>query len=262
MSDAPDALDITPPAQSPANNPVTPAPAPLGAIQVQEKKPMVQPEGLSIDIYYNPDRLNAMVSYAKQMVNSKAFTEGIANEFQALAILQTGAEMGMAPMEAIGSFYIVKGKIVMYGAAMTRQLKRHGWKIDYKDEEPGKKTTVVITKEGESHEFTAVSTDPVLGRSQAFKNDPSSKLRWHALSRVLRFYAADAMGSVSYISEDFEDEAPVVTQRNEDGSATPARTRSVKKKAFEEPATAATAPIVDADTGEIVDDEMPSNLEL
>jgi hypothetical protein len=166
---------------------------------------MPQPEGLSLDVFYNADRLKAMGAYGESIVASGEFPKSIANKFQAIAIMQAGAEMGMAPMEAIGSFYIVNGKVSMYGVAVTRQLRKHGWKIAFKDEVPGKKVTVVITKGEESYEYTADEKDPVLQRSTAMKNDPWSKIRWHALSRVLRFNVPEVMSAAPYMAEEMED---------------------------------------------------------
>lgn len=196
-----------------------------------QKQKMEQPDGLAIDTYYNPARLNAMVIYAEQMVASAAFGGSIKNKFQALAILQAGAECGLAPMESIGAFYIVNGKVTMYGAAMSKQLRRHGWKIEYLDEVPGKKVTVKITKGEESYSYTAESTDPVLARSQAFKNDAYSKLRWHALGRLLRFNAPEAMGSVAYIAEEMEEDVTVSVM--DPVAPAPATRKRVVKKAFD-----------------------------
>ena len=181
------------------------SPAPLSLEQQGQKSLMPSPKGLSTDIYYNADRLNAMASFARSMIKSGAFSKNIQNEFQAIAILQTGAEMEMAPMEALDAFYIVNGKVTIYGKAVSRQLRKHGWEIQYLDEEPGKKVTVKVTKGEKTHEYKAISTDPVLSRSVAFKNDPQSKLRWHALSRLVKFSLPEVLGPASEITEEAND---------------------------------------------------------
>lgn len=196
------------------------------------KSKMVQPSGLEVDKYYNPDRLNAMISFARNIIQSKAAIGGIANEYQALVIMQHGVEMGMAPMEALNSLYIVHGKVTIYGAAMTKQLRKQGWKIEYVDEKKGESVTVRITKGDESYSYTADKTDPILQKSQAMKIDPYSKLRWHALARCLRFNAADAMDSVYQIKEDLEDVEVSIKDDSKSTNPISAKT-TVAKKSFD-----------------------------
>jgi len=208
--------------------PKVPTPPPA-TVSISERPKMVQPEGLAIDVYFSPERLNAMISFARQLIQSKAAIGGIQNEFQALAIMQTGAEMGIPPMEALGAFYIVNGKIVMYGAAMTKQLRRHGYTIEYLDETPGEKVTIRLTHGEQVMSYTADKNDPVLKKSRAMTIDPYSKLRWHAMARCLRFQAAEVMGPVQYLAEEFDD---VIVVKEAEGKAETPKPRAVKK-AFE-----------------------------
>lgn len=132
---------------------------------------------------YNPDRVNQMLKMADTFVASGAFGGNIDNAAQAFAIIQAGYEMGFGPMKALNSLYIVKGKIVVYGSAQAELIKRAGYQIKYEDKTGSCKVTV--SKGDEVYTFEATSA--MLKSSQAFKFAPMEKLRYHALSRILRF---------------------------------------------------------------------------
>jgi hypothetical protein len=117
--------------------------------------------------------------------------------------------MGIPPMEAMSSLYIVNGKVTMWGMALSKRLREHGWKIEYL-ESTETVARVKIMKGDESYEYTA--TPGELKNSQAMKFAPKDKLKWHALSRLVRFSVPEILGPVSYLAEEAEEfiEASVV----------------------------------------------------
>lgn len=160
---------------------------------------------MNLDTYYNADRLNMMVKMANEFAKSQAFGADCKTPQAILVKMQAGIEMGMAPMEAMNSLYIINGHVTIYGMAMAKRIRESGWKIDYINETE-KQVTVKVTKEDETHEYTATLEELNKLNSRAAKFAPKEKLRWHALGRILRFNIPEVMGgSVSYIKEEMED---------------------------------------------------------
>lgn len=160
-----------------------------------------------IESFFDAGRLAQMGKMAEAFAKSGAFGADVKNGFTALVKLQAGFEMGMAPMEAMNSLYIVNGHLSIYGMAMIKRLRRAGYKIEYKDEP--KKCLVTVSKEstGERYEFTA--TEEMMVKSTAYKFAPMEKLRYHAIGRIIRFNIPEVLdGGVNYLKEEAEDFKP------------------------------------------------------
>ena len=157
-----------------------------------------------IDLFYNSDRLNLMVLMAREFSKSGAFGGDCKTPEAILVKMQAGIEMGMAPMEAMNSLYIINGHVTIYGMAMAKRIREAGWKIEYLNETP-EACTVKVTKEVEVYEYTSTIQELNKLNSKAVKFAPKEKLRWHALGRILRFNIPEVMGSISYLKEEMED---------------------------------------------------------
>lgn len=169
-----------------------------------EKSALSKPVGNGLG-YFNADQLEQALRIADKFHKAGCFGVDVKNPEQAFVKIQAGAEMGMPPMEAMNSLYIVNGKVTIYGQALSKKLKEHGWNIEYQDCD-SEKATVVITKNGKTHEETATKEDLLKLNSRAVKFAPKDKLKWHALSRLVRFNVPEVLsGSISYVKEEFED---------------------------------------------------------
>lgn len=158
--------------------------------------------------YFDSQNLNQMFELAEKFHKANCFGGNIKNAEQALVMMQAGFEMGIPPVEALNSLYIVNGKITIYGAAMSKRLKLKGWKIKYEDGGLGKSAfcRVVIEKDGEVHEYTATAAELEKLGSKAFGFAPKEKLRWHALSRLIRFEVPEVLDAgISYLQEEMID---------------------------------------------------------
>lgn len=184
---------------------------------------MTQPTTLSnapnidVDLYLSQERNEQMLLMANRFYKADCFTSDIRNPFQAYVKIQAGIEMGLAPMEAMQSLYIVNGKVTLWGSALSKRLRENGWKIIYKDEADKNgnpiKCTVTIKKDDEEYEEVADINEKVLQNSKAMKFAPKDKLRWHALGRLVRFQVPEILGGkVQYLKEEAEDfkEEPIV----------------------------------------------------
>lgn len=158
-----------------------------------------------LDIHFQRERISQMMTIADTLVKANCFGRDVNNAFQAFVKIQAGAEMQMPPMEAMNSLYIVNGKITLWGAAVSKRIRDHGWKITY-EEETETQVTAVVEKNGESHQYTATQKQLKDLGSKAAGFALADKLRWHALGRLLRFHIPEVMGNaVSYLKEEVDD---------------------------------------------------------
>jgi len=169
---------------------------------MEEKKEIVI-QKQNVDQFFSQTYLQQALDIANQFHKAGCFGKDVQNVHQAFVKIQAGREMGMAPMEAMKSLYIVNGNITIWGSAMTKRLREAGWIITY-SEEPGK-CTARINKGVEKYEFTATKEQMLNLKSRAYGFAPEDKLRWHAISRLVRFYVPEVLGAVSYTKEEAED---------------------------------------------------------
>lgn len=86
--------------------------------------------------YFNPQHWNVMKVMAETFHKSGALPAHINNAPKLMMILQTGVELGLKPMQAINSLYIVNGRIAMSAQAMLGKLLQSGVKLEWKTDSP------------------------------------------------------------------------------------------------------------------------------
>lgn len=173
--------------------------------------------------YFSPVVWKQMKEMATTFIESRALPQNIANAQQAIMIMQSGYEMGLKPIESLKSLYIVNGQINIWGAALMRRLREHGWRIEYKNSiERGGSVTAIARKDKERYEDTA-SFDAAEKSGYTKSRDGSLKVGWKeginrqlklrylAVSMLIKTYIPEVMGSVSDIQEVAED-YPVVEE--------------------------------------------------
>jgi hypothetical protein len=137
--------------------------------------------------------------------------------------------MGMPPMEAVNSLYIVNGKITIYGMAMTKRLRENGWQISYDEKES--EVTATIKKDDEEYSYTATKQEVASLSKLAYKNSPKDKMKWHCIGRLIRFYVPEVTGgTVSYLKEEIEDMPAFEMPQVKIEMATPVMLERLKKK--------------------------------
>jgi len=165
--------------------------------------------------FFDTERFQSMAKMAEAFAKSGAFGRDVPNGYVALAKIQAGLEMGLPPMEAMNSLYIVNGHIGPYGAAQSKMLRKKGWALKYEDKEDEKGNpvacTVTVSKDGEVHTYTAKASE--LTKSNAFKIAPKNKLRWHGLGQIIRFEIPEVTDAgMMYLAEELEDLEPAKMQ--------------------------------------------------
>lgn len=163
--------------------------------------------------WMNPKRWQVMTAMAQTFINSGALPDSIKNAAQLIMVFQAGFEAGMQPLESINAFYIVNGKVTMYGDAVSSQIIKHGHTLEW-GECDAEKAEVTITRGDNGKSMTGTFTmqkaiDRGLttysdGRKNVFwQKYPENMLKYKALGSIADFIVPDAMHGAP-IKEDIE----------------------------------------------------------
>lgn len=170
---------------------------------------------------FNPEVYKGLQSVATSLIQGQAFPAGLDTVAKVLTVMQFGYELGMPPITSVQSLYIVKGKIVIYGQALTSRLTQKGYNIDYQEAENECEVTVnkgnktykekYTFKMAEDSGFTR-DKDKVLKTNWLPGVNRILKLRYGALSMLLKSRLAHLLqgAEIKEVAEDFE--IPTVEQ--------------------------------------------------
>lgn len=170
--------------------------------------------------WMNPKRWQVMQAMASTFISSGAVPASIQNAAQMIMVFQAGYEAGMQPVEALNAFYIVNGKITMYGDAVTSQIIKAGHSIEWFDCDD-KSAEVEITRGDngkkmrgkftiEMAEKKGLFTTAKGGENVFWKKYPENMLKYKALGLIVDFIVPDALRGVSIketIEADMGDDA-------------------------------------------------------
>jgi len=155
---------------------------------------------------------------ANDIIQSGAAPKSFENPLQILMAFQVGKEMGMKPIESLHSLYIVNGAINVWGKAVIRRVREHGWSIKYKDEDGKTSCTAVLTKKNKAGEVieeieetytfeeaqaSGYTTDNYGKLKVGWKEGINRrlKLRYGVLSLAIKSYIPEVLGSAVGIAE-------------------------------------------------------------
>jgi len=181
--------------------------------------------------YFNPEVWNQMKTMAETFIQSRALPKGIQNAAQAMMVMQAGYEMGMKPLQAMQGLTIINGSITTFGKETIRRLREHGWDIKYQEKD--NECTAIVSKDGKKITDTLTfdqamkskwvyqyRKDPTTG---AYKKDAKGnyiqdlkagwyeganrqqKLRYGVISKIIKTYLPEVLGSAVDIAEVAED---------------------------------------------------------
>lgn len=190
----------------------TPAPSPAPTLDERKidiqirKAEMVATEQTS---FFNPIVYAQMKQMATDFIASQAIPKGISNAEQLIMVFQAGYEMGMKPVEAMNSLYIVNGKITLWGPAVLRRLRNFGYAVSY-DESPDTCTATVSKGEerysdtftfemAEKSGYTKGRDGLKIGWIQGANR--VLKLRYGAISNIVKTYLPDVLGIYAGVAE-------------------------------------------------------------
>ena len=153
--------------------------------------------------WMNPKRWQVMTAMAQTFITSGALPETIKTAAQLIMVMQAGYEAGMQPLESINAFYIVNGRITMYGDAVTSQVIKHGHTVEW-GECDDHQATVTITRGDNGKTMTGKFTmaraiergltSYADGRPNKFwQKYPANMLKYKALGEIVDFIVPDAL---------------------------------------------------------------------
>lgn len=185
---------------------------------------------LPADQFLNADRWGQMEKLAQTLVQSKALPRDIQNAPQAMVKLQAGLEMGLTPMQALTGLTIINGVANPWGKTVTFLLRQKGWRIAY--EEADDQCTAIVKKDDEEYQETLTfqqaeqskfTTQLRKDRDGNYAKDAHGqyikdlkagwypgvnrklKLRYGALSMIIKSYIPEVLGGAADIAEVAED---------------------------------------------------------
>ena len=164
------------------------------ALKVHEENKLMQ---ASPELAVQMAEMEFHLNMAKQFTSSGAFPKMTPE--QAYTVMKAGAEMGMKPVEALNSLYVVNGQINPHGKAMPARIKKFGYNIEYLNETPNG-CDVRVWKEDEGFDVTehVDANDPILKRQSKFMQlHPKYKMRYHGLRAIINFHLPHLYGSTA-----------------------------------------------------------------
>jgi len=155
-----------------------------------------------------------------KLQGSGALPNSIKNSSQLAMVLLAGYEAGMTPMESINSYYIVNGKVTIWGSAVLVQLRRAGYKIKWLKTDDKIASLELVTPDGrDKHEETytieEAKASGLTGKDTWIKY-PKQMLRHKAIAQAVRFFCPEVLGGF-YMKEEVEDPEESRLQREPDG---------------------------------------------
>lgn len=164
----------------------------------------------------DPNEYIQIRALSRDFYQSEALPMGYNNQYKVMVAIQAGHEMGMTPLESISSFYFVNGQWSLWGKAVLKQARKHGWAITYQEADDS--CTATIQKGDEKYSETFKFTDAeqsgyTKGRDGKLKfgwmpgMNRRLKLRYGAISVLIKTYIPEVLGSAAGVAEIDQDSA-------------------------------------------------------
>lgn len=153
-----------------------------------------------------PEKWTAIMQISEELSKSKALPSCIQNPAQLTMVLLAGKESGMGVMESLNAYYIVNGKVTIYGQATLVQLKRAGYRVKWGECSDKSATVTIISPDGSDNSETFTMAEAVKGGQtgkQVWQQHAKSMLRWKALAANIRFFCPEVLYG-HYLKEDLE----------------------------------------------------------
>ena len=130
---------------------------------------------------------------------------------EAMAAIIAGAEVGLSPMQALQSTFVIGGRPAYYARTMVALTQSHGHEVWTKELTPTKAVVCGRRQGSDNVEAVTVTLDQARKagwtRNKKYDTEPESMLYARAASAVCRRIAADALLGIPYSAEELADEA-------------------------------------------------------
>lgn len=185
------------------------------AIVTEENKQIARAAAFSLA----PRTLGEAIEFAKIMANSdlvpKDFREKPGN---VLVAVQMGAEVGLAPMQAIQNIAVINGRPAMWGDACLALVKASGLLAMIDEVDDGSQATCTVQRRGEpnavsrSFSMDDAKTAGLLSKDGPWKTYPKRMRQMRARAWALRDAFPDVLKGLA-IREEAEDTTAAATER-------------------------------------------------
>ncbi|MGZ6824027.1 MAG: hypothetical protein ACXVF9_16330 [Blastococcus sp.] len=159
---------------------------------------------------------------AHQLATSLSRTSFVPKAFQgnaadATAAIMLGDELGLSPIAALRSIYIISGTPALYARTMVALAMAHGHEI-WTEESSDRQVTVCGRRRGQEHVERATWTIDRARKAgytnnKKYDTDPQAMLYSKAAAEIARKIAPDVLSGVPYSVEDLELAEPEPTAR-------------------------------------------------
>lgn len=202
------------------------APGTLGIPAAPVVPPAAQPEApramtirdTEASSILDPNTYIQMKALAKDFFDSKVTPPAYQNMLQVLFGIQAGFEMGMQPIESLQSITFVNGTMSVWGKAVPRRLRSHGWSLDFEEGGEGReqfcKATIIRGDEMYSDTITfgdaedsGYTTDNSGKIKAGWKPglNRKLKLRYDVLDVLCKTYVPEVFGGTAGTAEVLQD---------------------------------------------------------
>lgn len=159
--------------------------------------------------YFDPIAYAHFKTMAQDFIEGGAISADVKTPQQMILKFQAGFELGLSPVEALNSLYIVSGRISFWGAALVRRLRLFGWHIAFKEQEDECEATITKGDETYTDKITFAEaeasgyTKSKFGQKAGWIKGTNRKLklRYGALSTLVKTYVPEVLGSAAGIAE-------------------------------------------------------------
>ena len=136
---------------------------------------------------------------------------------EAMAAILAGAEVGLSPLQALNSTFVIGGKPAYYARTMVALVQSQGHEVWTKAETPTSVTVCGQRKGSERVESVTVTIEQARKagwtRNKKYDTEPGAMLYARAASAVCRRIAADALLGIPHTVEELEaPDAPEATR--------------------------------------------------
>ena len=126
-----------------------------------------------------------------------------------LAVLLTGAELGMSPMQAIRSLHLVEGRVVVDASAQLALAISRGIRTRWAHSD-ATRAALHLSRPGDEHGYTSTYTIEMAERAglagrATWKAHTEAMLRARAITAGIRAYCPDVLGGVAYSPDELAD---------------------------------------------------------
>ena len=200
------------------------------------------------------ERADYIARLAPSTILPTAYRGNAANAFVAA---ETGAALGLEPLQSLASIAVINGRATLSSDLMAAVIRRAGHTLRIVENSPESVTATLIRADDKKFEFTVTwdkdkaTKAGLWGQRGPWSQYPTQMLRARAITEVARQGASEALMGMIYSPEDFGAtitdtgeviEAEVIEAEVIDDTTAPAKPAPAKPKATSKPAAAPAQP--------------------